>query len=193
MPQTLIGIVSDTHDQVANIRTVVRYLSSLKIALVIHCGDWVSPFSLEYYTPLQCQVMGIFGNNDGDKVRHIRYAKTFGLDVAFQDHFVAFERFGRSIAAYHGEHDALVDALVGCGKYDLVCHGHNHRAAIKQCGTTLSVNPGTLLELNTEGFLGPSIAIYDAERHDAALVKVSDLSEIGTDFAGIERGPVSSR
>ncbi|MCX6628189.1 MAG: YfcE family phosphodiesterase [Candidatus Solibacter sp.] len=173
--------MSDTHDHIANIAAVVGYFAQRQAALVIHCGDWVSPFSLEYYKGLPCKIMGVFGNNDGDPVRHVQYAGKFGIAITIQDRFLAFESFGRRIAIYHGDHNEITEALVASGKYDLVCHGHNHSPAIERFGNTLSLNPGTLVPLDKEGFPGPSIAVYDPGGHRAVLLRVGDLLNAGDD------------
>jgi hypothetical protein len=41
----------------------------------------------------------------------------------------------------HGTHQEIVDSLIDSGHYDLVVHGHSHRAEIIE-GKTLVVNPG---------------------------------------------------
>jgi len=39
-----IGVISDTHDQQELILQSVQKLNEADVGLVIHCGDWVSPF-----------------------------------------------------------------------------------------------------------------------------------------------------
>jgi len=36
--------------------------------LVLHAGDFVSPFTALEFKNLNCPLKGVFGNNDGDKL-----------------------------------------------------------------------------------------------------------------------------
>jgi predicted phosphodiesterase len=39
-----IGVISDTNDQQELILQCIKKLNEANVGLVIHCGDWVSPF-----------------------------------------------------------------------------------------------------------------------------------------------------
>jgi putative phosphoesterase len=47
----------------------------------------------------------------------------------------------RKIAVIHGTTEALVDALLNSGKYDVVIRGHTHQMAVSD-GKTMVINPG---------------------------------------------------
>lgn len=70
-----IGILSDTHDQIHHLVKVIDFFNRERVNLVLHCGDWTSTFTLIHYAQLQSPLYGVFGNNDGDKLRHIKYEK----------------------------------------------------------------------------------------------------------------------
>ncbi|MBN1463761.1 MAG: metallophosphoesterase family protein [Paludibacteraceae bacterium] len=40
-----LAIVSDVHDRLRLFSKCIDYLNSVKIDLLIHCGDWDMPFS----------------------------------------------------------------------------------------------------------------------------------------------------
>jgi predicted phosphodiesterase len=40
-----IGLISDTHDNVPMIKEVIRRLNGLEVSLVLHAGDYISPFT----------------------------------------------------------------------------------------------------------------------------------------------------
>ncbi len=40
-----IGIISDTHDNLALIKKAVTFFNGEKVDLVLHAGDFVSPFT----------------------------------------------------------------------------------------------------------------------------------------------------
>ena len=172
----LIGFLSDTHDQVHHLGKTIRYFNELEVGLVIHCGDWVSPFTLIHYAKLRAPLYGIFGNNDGDIFRHLTYAERFGVHPHMGDHFLVLEEYGRRIAVYHGEHEAIVRALVRSGDYDLVAHGHDHKPSVEVTDGVVSLNPGTLMDYTDEGTEGASIGIYDADAHQGRIIWLREIS-----------------
>lgn len=170
-----IGILSDTHDQIHYFGKVFQYFNSHDVGLVIHCGDWVSPFSLAHYAQLKIPIYGVFGNNDGDKVRHIQYAQKFGLDAHYQDHFMSLTKFNKKIAVYHGEHVEIVQSIIKSRLYDLVLHGHDHCSGINREDNVLSINPGTLVDYSNENTQGASFALYNPETHSGRIIYLKDI------------------
>ncbi len=165
-----IGILSDTHDQGGRVKKAVKILNKEKVKLVIHCGDIIAPFTLEFYKELRCPIKFLFGNNTGDIRLHLTYAKKFGLrDFEFNT-FFALEFEGKKIAAYHGDNREITEALIKCGDYDCVFAGHDHIARIEKRGKVLFVNPGTLVDKHKKGMKPPSIAIYDSVTHKAKTI-----------------------
>lgn len=70
----------------------------------------------------------------------------------------------------HGDYSGIVGALVTCGKYDAVFHGHTHQKVNHYHGKTLSLNPGSLMRETSEDVQGASIAIYNTETHKATHI-----------------------
>ncbi|HLP80307.1 MAG TPA: metallophosphoesterase [Acidobacteriota bacterium] len=135
-----IGIISDTHDNEANIQKVVKILKKEKCGMVLHAGDFVAPLTLEWYKGLP--LIGVFGNNDGDIFRMMRKAKENEVTMAG----AVWEEVvdGHKMIMYHGTEPAIVDALIQCQKYDIVVYGHTHVVDIRTVGKTLVINPGTV-------------------------------------------------
>lgn len=167
-----IGVISDTHDQRDNTLKAVKIFNQEKVELVIHCGDWISPFSVDYFKDLCCPVKGIFGNNDGDRFRHITRSVEIKANVTYSEYFLNLVLDKRKIAVYHGEAEEIVEALVTCGKYAAVFHGHTHEKANQPVGKTLSLNPGTMLDYTLPGTTGASFAIYDTRTNTARLIEL---------------------
>ena len=165
-----IGVLSDTHDQYENIRKAVTVLKKERVELVVHCGDWVSPFTLAFYKDLACPIKGVFGNNDGDRFLHPIRAKDFGLTIEFEERVLTLEVDNRKIFVYHGDYGEVTDALVSSGKYDAVFHGHTHISVNQLVGKTLSLNPGTLMPFTSEEVHGASFAIYDTKTNSARII-----------------------
>lgn len=162
-----IGVLSDTHDQGNLIRRAVEVFNNEKVEWVFHCGDWVSPFILYFFQGLKARLRGVFGNNDGDKFRHLVFKEKWGLDLEYEERFLEIELDSRLIAVFHGDYSELVDALVTSGKYDAVFHGHTHLKVNQHIGKTLSLNPGSLMNETSPTVKGASIAIYDTQTHEA--------------------------
>jgi uncharacterized protein len=165
-----IGVLSDTHDQAELIRSAVQHFNKENVSAVFHCGDWVSPFILNFFKDLKAPLKGVFGNNDGDKFRHLAFKDKWGIDLAYEDRFLETIIDNRRIAVFHGDYPGIVDALVTCGNYDLVLHGHTHKRINQHFGKTLSLNPGSLMRETSDTVKGASIAIYDTTSHTAKLI-----------------------
>ncbi len=63
----LIGIMSDTHDNLPAIRKAVEFFNERNVDLVIHAGDYVAPFVARELKKLKAPLKGVFGNNDGER------------------------------------------------------------------------------------------------------------------------------
>ncbi len=50
----MIGIVSDSHDNVPMLQRAVEYFNHAGCELVIHAGDIISPFSMALLEKLAC-------------------------------------------------------------------------------------------------------------------------------------------
>jgi putative phosphoesterase len=71
-----IGLLSDTHDRVPAIRELLQQMVAGGVSLVMHAGDYCSPFSLQPFHDLSLPLLGVFGRNDGDRDALIATAKT---------------------------------------------------------------------------------------------------------------------
>ncbi|MEM4576293.1 MAG: metallophosphoesterase [Candidatus Nezhaarchaeales archaeon] len=152
----LIGLISDTHDNLPAITEAVKHFNSMRVGLVLHAGDYVAPFTFNAYRELKCRLVGVFGNVDGD--RRLLRERFSSLNFKVENEFEEVEVEGTKIALLHGVHQQIVEALALSGKYDVVVHGHTHVKRLERIGKTLVVNPG-----ETCGYLYgvKSIAILD--------------------------------
>ncbi|MDR5673516.1 metallophosphoesterase [Halalkaliarchaeum sp. AArc-GB] len=135
----LLGIVSDTHDDLDAVEAAVTFFERDGVDAVVHCGDFVAPFSA---TPFDAgfDFYAVRGNNDGEwNLQSV--VDGFGTYLGEAG---ALSLDGRDIAVYHGTSDVLVDGLVDAGTYDYVLHGHTHAHGIEERGGTVRINPGGL-------------------------------------------------
>ncbi|MCP4040819.1 MAG: metallophosphoesterase [Gammaproteobacteria bacterium] len=159
-----IGIISDSHDHMDNIRKAVEIFRQRGVPLVIHAGDFVNPASIKLFKGLN--LVGIFGNNDGDRFRLMKAFQSIKGDL--KGDFCELERDGLRFAVYHGTESQLQDALAQCGKYDVVITGHTHKLESTTVGDTVVINPGT-----AHGFGGKAtVAIFDTDKKEPEFVEL---------------------
>jgi putative phosphoesterase len=158
----LIGIMSDTHDNVPLVKKAIEIFNEKRVGYVIHAGDYTSPFTLKLFKGLQCEYVGIFGNNDGDKLLLLERA---GGHIRNQPYI--FTLRDRKIVVMHEHH--VVDALADSGHFDLVIYGHTHKADVRKVKNTLVVNPG---EVSTYLYGKSTVALVDLETLEAEIVEL---------------------
>lgn len=164
----LIGIIADTHDNLPMIEKAVKRLNEENVALVLHAGDYVSPFVIPKFKALNAKLIGVFGNNDGDhEFLRKRFSETGNCTI--RGRFAEINANGFKIALLHGDETELLDALTNCGGFDAVVHGHSHASVSCRNGKTLIVNPGEVC-----GYLtGKStIALLDTVKREARIVEL---------------------
>jgi putative phosphoesterase len=161
-----IGIISDTHDNLPQIKKAVTFFNREKVDLVLHAGDFVSPFTALEFKNLNCPFTGVFGNNDGDKLYLREKFKDIGK-LFPAPYIVKIDN--KDIIMLHKE--KLTDSLEKSQKYDIVIYGHTHRVDLRKIGKTLIINPG-----ECGGWLtGKStIALLDLENLEAKIIDLAD-------------------
>lgn len=155
-----VGIMSDSHDNLPQIRKAVGLLAARGAKVLIHTGDIVAPFSAREVLNFPGLVYGVFGNNDGE---------TAGLKKLWKHIFFGpylFEIGGRRILACHDEADlerAPYDDI------DVRIFGHSHAAEVRNRGT-LDINPG-----ETGGWLTgrSTCAILDTDTLEAEILELA--------------------
>lgn len=160
----LIGIISDTHDHVPHIEQAVEIFKQRTVDLVIHAGDYCSPFTVPPFEGLPLQ--GIFGNNDGD--RYLLMQKFDAIGATLHGEFFEADTGDISTAVYHGTDLPITDALRTSGKYDLVISGHTHETVNEQFGSTLAVNPGTAHGFDEKA----TVAFLDTDKMEPEFVEL---------------------
>ena len=105
--------------------------------IVLHAGDFVSPFTSKEFKNLKSKFVAVFGNNDGDKKMLREKFKDIGT---IHDKYYETNLDGRQVLLMH-EPDSI-DALIASQKNDIIIYGHTHNPEIKTTGKTLIINPG---------------------------------------------------
>lgn len=159
-----IGIMSDSHDHVDHIQQSIREFREREVDYILHLGDYVNPNSVREFRDVK--LVGIFGNNDGDKFRLVSAFDSIGGEIKGEFH--EFQADGLKIACYHGTEPQIKDALIECGTYDVLMYGHTHKVRNEKVGRTLVLNPGTV-----HGFEHrPTIMIFDTKEQMAEVINL---------------------
>jgi len=151
----LLGVVSDTHDDLDRIDAAVDVLEDAGVDAVIHCGDVVAPFSVAPFDG-PWDFHAVRGNNDGE----------WNLQAAvdevgtYHGEFANLSFGGQEIAVYHGTSHDVVEALVASGTFDYVLHGHSHQRGHEERDGTVRINPGGLPMPQAPA--DPAVALLDA-------------------------------
>ncbi|MCW4053708.1 MAG: metallophosphoesterase [Candidatus Bathyarchaeota archaeon] len=164
----LVGIISDTHDNLPMIEKAVKKLNEENVALVLHAGDYISPFVIPKFKALNAKLIGVFGNNDGD---HEFLKKLFNEtpNCAIRGRFAGVNAEGFKIALLHGDETELLNALINCGGFDAVVHGPSHAGVSSRNGKTIIINPGEVCGYLTSK---PTIALLDTAKKEAKIVEL---------------------
>jgi hypothetical protein len=164
-----IAIISDSHDNVANLEKLIRWLNKNRIFTLIHAGDLSAPGVLKKTLGpgFAGEIHLIFGNV-GDKVLLKKIAAEFS-NVKYYGEKGEIEIDGKKIIFVHFPEEA--EKIAKKEKCDLIIYGHTHQAEIKDVNGNLLINPGTVGGLYNK----PTFAIYDTEK---GKVKVIDLDNL---------------
>ena len=156
----LVGIMSDSHDDMQRLADAVDFFNSKGVSQVVHAGDMISPFTFEALGKLDCPFSAIFGNNDGDRL--LLHHKSEGK-VEPQPMVLALG--DRKAIVVH--EPTSVEALAKSGEFDVVIYGHTHTADVRKVGETLVINPGKVARLHR----GQStLALLDTEELEAQII-----------------------
>ncbi len=139
----ILAVMSDSHDHIWNLRTALRLLKERGAEAIVHCGDFIAPFSLKELDQAKIPVHGVFGNNDGDQYLLTKLSLTalshitlYGLtgELTVEDFKMAFTHYR-----------AVAEGLAASNRFDLVCFGHTHEASVDTVRETVLLNPGEIM------------------------------------------------
>jgi uncharacterized protein len=133
----MIGIMSDSHDNLDPVRRAVSLFKDTGCRLILHAGDFVAPFTARELEKAGCPLKAVFGNCDGEKKGLAAVIEPFG---EIREGPFEFSYIGFNILMIHL--DAPVKKHLAERKHDLIVFGHTHKAEVKKRGKTLIVNPG---------------------------------------------------
>ncbi len=152
-----IAIISDIHDNLANLKNFLSFAKKEKVTVVFCCGDVISAETLDYLiSNFEGKVFLTLGNADLKEKILERFSKKDSKLTIFRD-FGEVELDNLKIAFSHSlEKIKPVASLPVIGpqlsknqvqEYDFVFFGHTHRPSLENSGKTKILNPGNLAGL----------------------------------------------
>lgn len=158
-----IGLMSDSHDKIVNIKNAIKIFEKHTVEYILHAGDLVSPFCLQYFKGFRNRFFLCAGNNLGD----IAIIKRLIAEIGeYFDEVGEISLNEKKFALYHGTDLSKLDALLLSQKFDYVITGHTHHKEIRREGKTLLINPG---ETFGDLYGDATVAILDTSTNDVTF------------------------
>ncbi|MCX7395662.1 MAG: metallophosphoesterase [Planctomycetales bacterium] len=164
----LIGIFADSHDHLDHIRLAVQVFNDAGCELVVFAGDLVSSFSVPPLRLLKCNLIGCYGDNEGNKRGVAAGMKIIG--IIGEPPFGFKTNDGKRILLTHMDR-----SLLGLGgEFDVAIFAHTHKPSLtRDLQGRLWINPG---ETSGWSFGKPSVALLDTSTMETKIVWLKNSS-----------------
>lgn len=171
-------VISDTHGNIENAKSVLNQVIPLGVKTVLHCGDYISDARLiEKFYP-QVEVYGVYGNCD------VGFGGVYS-DVITLEGVSIYMSHGHKYGVKWGDYDEVVIDAIAHEATVAIC-GHSHQAYLKKKQGVLIMNPGSLTLPRDSKY--PSYGILELK--DGYVKEASVLQLLEGDV--ITRHPVSN-
>ena len=135
----IVGVVSDTHNNINNINNIINIFNNKEVNLVIHTGDISKPETLRLFSELDCPMVGVFGNNDRIEAGLKEVCRECNFN--FQEPPLLLTLEDKKVAVFH--EPELIDSYIKeHTDVQLIVHGHTHRFRDEVFRKTYIFNPG---------------------------------------------------
>lgn len=154
-----IAVISDTHDNLANVKKAMALIKKAKINFLIHCGDIFEPETIkETLRGFSGKSHFVLADTDEPFFKNVekKYFRNFPKLKIWKE-IGKIKVDGKRIAFCHSHKTGF--KLARSGKYDTVFYGHLHIPWEAQIKKTKLANPGNIAGI----FFRPSFAIYDTK------------------------------
>jgi len=133
----MLGIISDTHDNVVNIKKAVEVFKQKRVDFVVHLGDIIAPATVRFFEGLRMRF--IPGNCDGD-IELIK-KKIKEINGEFLENGSELHIGTKNIMLFHGAPQEKLDELIN--SFDLRLGKHLKSADLTRLsGMIASSNAG---------------------------------------------------
>lgn len=156
-----VGLLSDTHNHLAETRRALDLLLARGAEHLVHCGD--AGEDVVDLLAATCLERGLrahvaIGNCDRPQLADAPFlTQPAGLERAEAPEFTLA---GKQCVALHGDRAEILRQTVQSGRFDYVFTGHSHAPADVREGRTRLVNPGSPVRPRGGP---PTVAVLDLE------------------------------
>ena len=161
LENTIVGIISDTHDNRSSIIKAVDEFNKAGCSLIVHAGDYIAPFTIREFEKLEGKFLGVFGNNDGEKKG---LSEEFSRIGSLHESPYEFTHFDKRFVVMH-EPDYL-DDYMSDSDMDVIIYGHLHEIDIRD-GKPFVINPGECCSWLTGR---STVVLLDVSKMDVKLI-----------------------
>jgi len=165
----IIGLISDTHDNISNILKAKEIFRQKKVELIIHAGDIIAPKTVEFFQGIKTWF--VKGNCDGD-TENIDF-KAEKVGGKYLGDVGSFDIGEKEFCVYHGTDKEMLRKLIQSKKYDYIITGHTHDIMDFKEGKTRVINPGAHYYMSQN-----SIAILDTEKDSVEFIDVTNGNKL---------------
>ena len=173
-----ILILSDIHDNIWALKTILQSQQAAEAGVLICCGDLCSPFIIDLLGAFKKPIHIVLGNNDCD-VEHMVGKLSQYPHIKIHGEYYRDELDNKTIAVNHYPEKA--EKLVQLQAYDVVCYGHDHSIFIQQEGKTLLLNPGAVMGFAPRELkdIDSSFMVYNTRIHSVEAYRLTKNAEAG--------------
>ncbi|EKE19860.1 MAG: hypothetical protein ACD_8C00094G0004 [uncultured bacterium] len=175
-----IAIISDTHDNIPNLKKVLNYCLENKIEKLIHCGDLAEIETLDYLKEnFSGDIFWTFGNMDRGHAGDYPFADGKYKSINIFSKHGEVEIAGKKMAFVH--YPEYARKLAEQGMFDYVFYGHTHKpwtekiqgenfnGNFKECEM---LNPGNV----ANQYYPPTFAVWDDNDYKFKLILINGLT-----------------
>jgi len=152
---SIVAIISDSHDNMPNIKTFLDYCKKNKIKTLLHCGDVTSLETWNYINDnFNGQIHAVMGNADMFDLQRKQIIEIDAIKIGF---------------AHHKETAARLISKEN--NLDFAFYGHSHKPWIEKFENTYLANPGSLAGMGYKA----AFAILDTKTKKLELKLLEEL------------------
>ncbi|MCL1864348.1 MAG: metallophosphatase family protein [Spirochaetes bacterium] len=163
----LIGLMSDTHNDVDFILKAIDIFKEKNIKILVHAGDITSFRMLDYLKDFDCYI--VLGNGDEIDSEDIN-TRAASLNIRPVKSSIEFECSGKLFLVFHGHNVPQFRAAVASGRYDYIIKGHTHNFENYVSNDCRIINPGAVYAHDES-----SVAILDIEADKVEKIILNDI------------------
>jgi uncharacterized protein len=164
-----VVIISDIHDNLANLEKFIKWCLANQVEQMICCGDVTSIDTLDFLARkfrlpiyLVRGNMELYGQDEIDNIVKVR------INIKFLGRTAIIEIENKKIGLCH--EPFLIEEVMKIGPCDIIFYGHTHKPWIEEKNGVKLVNSGTLGGV----FQKATFAVWDTDQDEPEL-KIIDL------------------